>query len=113
MAGSDWRIYQIDDLLGRMQGMKSPYLEFLRVPSLSSGLYTLKAGAKDLQGPHDEDEVYLVISGRGRLRVNGSEHAVQRGSVLYVRATSEHTFFEIEEDMTLLVFFASGGPSES
>jgi quercetin dioxygenase-like cupin family protein len=53
-----------------------------------------------------------VISGKGRLRVDGTEHEVQRGSVLYVRATSEHTFFEIEEDMTMLVFFASGGPSE-
>jgi mannose-6-phosphate isomerase-like protein (cupin superfamily) len=113
MAGSDWRIFQLDDLLARKQGIKSPYLEFLRVPSLSCGIYTLKVGAKDLQGPHDEDEVYLVLSGRGRLRVNDSDHAVERGSVLYVRATSEHSFFEIDEDMTLLVFFASGGPSEA
>jgi len=112
MAGSDWRIYQVDELLARKRGMTSPYLEFLRVPTLSCGLYTLKAGAKDLQGPHDEDEVYLVLSGRGRLRVNGAEQAVERGTLLFVRATSEHSFFEIEEDMTLLVFFASGGPSE-
>ena len=26
--------------------------------------------------------------------------------------TSEHSFFEIDEDVTLLVFFASGGPGE-
>jgi mannose-6-phosphate isomerase-like protein (cupin superfamily) len=113
MPGSDWRIFQVDELLARKRGMTSPYLEFLRVPTLSCGLYTLKAGAKDLQGPHDEDEVYLVLSGRGRLRVNGSEQAVERGTLLFVRATSEHSFFEIEEDMTLLVFFASGGPSEA
>ena len=112
MSDSDWRVFQLADLRKRKQAMRSPYLEFLRVPSLSCGLYTLPAGAKDLQGPHDEDEVYLVLSGRGRLRVNGSEHAVEEGSLLYVRATSEHSFFEIEEDMTLLVFFASGGPSE-
>ena len=54
-----------------------------------------------------------MLSGRGRLRVNGSEQAVERGTLLFVRATSEHSFFEIEEDMTLLVFFASGGPSEA
>jgi mannose-6-phosphate isomerase-like protein (cupin superfamily) len=113
MAGSDWRVFQLDDLLARKRGMTSPYLEFLRVPTLSCGIYTLKAGAKDLQGPHDEDEVYLVLSGRGRLRVNDAEQAVERGTVLFVRATSEHSFFEVEEDMTLLVFFASGGPSEA
>jgi mannose-6-phosphate isomerase-like protein (cupin superfamily) len=95
------------------QGSASPYLEFLRVPSLSCGLYTLPAGAKDLQAPHDEDEVYFVISGRARLRVGNEDRKVQAGSILYVRATSEHSFFEIEEDMTLLVFFATGGPTGS
>lgn len=111
MASRDWRIFQLDDLIERKRKLLPPYLEFLREPTLSCGIYALKAGAKDLQGPHDEDEVYLVLSGRGRLRVDGDEHEVQPGSVLFVRATSEHSFFEIEEDMTMLVFFASGGPS--
>ena len=110
MAGSDWRIFQLEDLLARKRGMTIPYLEFLRVPTLSCGLYTLRAGAKDLQGPHDEDEVYYVLSGRGRLRVEGTERAIGPGSLLYVRGTSEHSFFEIEEAITLLVFFATGGP---
>jgi mannose-6-phosphate isomerase-like protein (cupin superfamily) len=60
-----------------------------------------------MQSPHDEDEVYFVLSGSGRLRVAGEEHHVREGSVLYVRATEDHSFFEIEEDMTLLVFFAA------
>jgi mannose-6-phosphate isomerase-like protein (cupin superfamily) len=80
-------------------------------PALSCGIYTLPAGAKDLQGPHDEDEVYLVVRGRGRVRVAGEERQIGPGSLLYVRATSEHSFFEIEEDITLLVFFATGGPT--
>ena len=81
------------------------------MPSLSCGVFRLPAGAPDLQSPHDEDEVYFVVSGRGRVRVDGVEKSVGRGSVLYVQATTEHTFFEVEEDMTLVVFFASGGPS--
>jgi mannose-6-phosphate isomerase-like protein (cupin superfamily) len=88
-----------------------PYYEFLRVPSLSCGIYTLRAGAKDLQGPHDEDEVYYVVRGRARVRVGDQERSVGPGSILYVEATSEHSFVEIDEDVTLLVFFASGGPS--
>ncbi len=59
----------------------------------------------------DEDEVYFVISGRARLKVEDEERVVGPGTVLYVRGTSEHSFVEIEEDTTLLVFFASGGPS--
>ena len=46
------------------------------------------------------------------MRVGGEERAVQPGPVLFVRATAEHSFFEIEEDMTMLVFFASGGTTD-
>jgi mannose-6-phosphate isomerase-like protein (cupin superfamily) len=108
---NDWSAFELDQEIGEQLASGRPYREFLRVPALSCGIYTLPVGAKDLQGPHDEDEVYLVIRGRGRVRVNGKVHEVKRGTLLYVHATSEHSFFEIDEDITLLVFFASGGPA--
>ncbi len=113
MTDRVWRVFQVEDVIQELEGDGSPYREFLRVPSLSCGIYRLAAGAKDLQGPHDEDEVYFVLDGRARLRVDGEEQEVRRGSILYVRATSEHSFVEILEDITLLVFFASGGPGAS
>lgn len=106
----DWQVFRVPELLEKAGAGASPYLEFLRVPALSCGVYTLVAGARDMQGPHDEDEVYVVLEGRGRLRIGDSEQVVEQGSILYVRATADHSFFEIEEDMKLLVFFASGGP---
>lgn len=105
-----WRVFQLEQLLADLEAESSPYREFLRVPSLSCGVYKLAAGATDLQGPHDEDEVYFVLDGKARVRVAGEEREVRRGSILYVGATSEHSFVEITEDTTLLVFFASGGP---
>ena len=86
------------------------YLEFLRVPSLSVGLYELPAGGVDPQGPHAEDEVYYVVSGQAFIRVGAEEREVTPGSVIFVGAGIEHRFFEIVEDLTLLVFFA---PAES
>ena len=112
-ADSNWKVFELGDLLEAKQKISPPYYEFLRVPTLSCGIYTLAAGSKDLQGPHDEDEVYFVVSGRGRVRVGDEERSVGRGSVLYVKATEQHSFFEVEEDMTLLCFFASGGYDES
>jgi mannose-6-phosphate isomerase-like protein (cupin superfamily) len=70
----------------------------------------LQAGSEDLQAPHDEDEVYYVVRGKARLRVGGEDVEAGPGSILYVGATATHSFIEVEEDMTLLVFFASGGP---
>lgn len=105
-----WQAFDLAHELDDLDQSGAPYREFLRVPSLSCGVYRLPAGSDDLQAPHDEDEVYFVVSGRGRLRVDGTEQQVGRGSILYVRATAEHSFFEVEEDITLLVFFGSGGP---
>jgi mannose-6-phosphate isomerase-like protein (cupin superfamily) len=110
VADQDWKVFDLGALLERRAQLGSPYLEFLRVPALSCGIYQLAAGARDLQSPHDEDEVYYVIEGRARVRLDGEERAVGPGSILYVQATQEHSFFEVEEDLTLLVFFGSGGP---
>lgn len=110
MADDDWKAFELPEEIRKQVGSGKPYQEFLRVPSMSCGIYSLPAGSEDLQGPHDEDEVYCVVSGRARLRVGGETVEAGPGSILYVRATAEHSFFEIEEDMTLLVFFGSGGP---
>lgn len=107
------KVFELDRLLAEQVRSGFPYHEFLRVPSLSAGLYVLPRGAKDLQGPHDEDEVYFVVSGRARIKVDAQEHEVRAGCVLYVGATQEHSFIEIEEDTTLLVFFASGGEDDT
>jgi mannose-6-phosphate isomerase-like protein (cupin superfamily) len=111
VADDDWKAFELEREIENQRATGRPYREFLRVPALSCGIYTLPKGAKDLQSPHDEDEVYLVVRGKGRVRVGGEEREVGPGSLLYVRATSAHSFFEIEEEITLLVFFASGGPS--
>ncbi|MCI0632944.1 MAG: dimethylsulfonioproprionate lyase family protein [Actinobacteria bacterium] len=82
------------------------YVEFLRVPDLSAGLYVLAAGADDPQSPHQEDEVYAVLSGRGAIRVGDGDRPVGPGSIVYVPAHAEHHFHSIEEELELLVFFA-------
>ncbi len=110
MRQSAWRAFSLKDEIETQQDSGSPYREFLRVPSLSCGIYSLPKGSSDLQAPHDEDEVYYVVMGRARVRVDDEEKTVGPGSILFVPATAEHSFCEIEEDLTLLVFFASGGP---
>ncbi|SRR6056297_2053975 len=101
-----WQVFDLDEIKGKLRGEPVEYLEFLNVPSLNCGLYFLTAGSTDMQAHHDDDEVYLVLSGRARMRLDDEERDVGPGSLLYVSATTEHSFFEIEEDMTLLVLFS-------
>jgi len=107
MSDSTWQVFDLAEVRDKLKGETVEYLEFLNVPALNCGVYFLAAGSTDMQAPHDEDEVYLVLSGRARMRLGDEERTVTPGSLLYVGATTEHSFFEIEEDMTLLVMFAA------
>jgi len=86
------------------------YGEFLRVPTMSAGLYVLAAGATDAQRPHHEDEMYYVVRGKARFQAGDQDQAISTGSVLFVAAEVPHHFYDIAEELAVLVFFA---PAES
>lgn len=82
------------------------YVEHLRVPALSVGTYSIPAGGADPQGPHTEDEIYVVLSGRGRFTGGDRTVPVGPGTVLYVPAHEEHRFHDVTEDLVICVMFA-------
>ncbi len=82
------------------------YLEFLRHPSMSMGIYELPAEHADPQQPHSEDEIYYVVRGRAQIHVDGEDRAIGPGSIVFVAAGVEHRFHSIEEDLSVLVVFA-------
>jgi mannose-6-phosphate isomerase-like protein (cupin superfamily) len=87
-----------------------PYREFLRVPAISAGLYVLPPGGTDLQRPHHEDEIYYVVRGRARFKAGSDDREEDRevsaGSVIFVAAEVGHRFYDITEELAVLVFFA-------
>jgi mannose-6-phosphate isomerase-like protein (cupin superfamily) len=82
------------------------YREFLRVPAMSAGLYVLAVGATDRQKPHREDEVYYVLRGRARFKAGAEDREVFAGSVIFVAAEVGHRFYDITEELAVLVLFA-------
>ncbi len=102
--------YSLSELETERSDARERYLEFLRVPAMSAGIYVLSPGEADPQSPHSEDELYLVVRGRGRIEVGPEERAVSSGVVIFVAAGVEHRFYEISEELVVLVFFA---PAES
>lgn len=103
----DWTVEDMADLEARRAETKEDYLEFLKVPALNAGVYVLAAGTEDPQSPHDEDEVYYVVSGRASFRVGEQTKPVRAGSIVYVRRDVPHKFVDIQETLTALVFFSS------
>ena len=98
--------FELTQLLEERKQSNKLYLEFLKVPNLSIGLYVLSAGGTDPQSPHTEDEVYYVMSGVAQIKVADEDRAVQAGSIVYVAKNVEHRFHSIEEELTVIVFFA-------
>jgi mannose-6-phosphate isomerase-like protein (cupin superfamily) len=98
--------FTLPKLLAAQQAGNSLYHEFLRVPALSGGLYVLDAGSSDPQAPHGEDEVYVVMEGRGQIAVGGEVQPVGPGTVVYVATGVDHRFLHIEQRLVVLVFFA-------
>ena len=98
--------YELDQVISQRLDTNKPYLEFLKVPDLSVGLYVLPAGGTDPQSPHTEDEVYYVVSGKGKILVAEENRDVQAGSIVFVEKNVAHRFYSIEEELTVLVFFA-------
>jgi mannose-6-phosphate isomerase-like protein (cupin superfamily) len=101
------KISQIAQLRSMQALHGKPYLEFLRVASMSAGLYILPAGGTDPQSPHNEDEMYYVVRGRAHIRVGSEDHAVVEGTMIFVEAGVEHRFHDIFEELVVLVFFAA------
>lgn len=102
--------FRLSEVDGQRAASSKLYREFLRVPAMSAGLYVLPVGATDPQRPHHEDEMYYVVRGRARFRAGDEDREVSAGSVLFVAAEVEHRFYDISEELAVLVFFA---PAES
>jgi mannose-6-phosphate isomerase-like protein (cupin superfamily) len=106
-VGARFQSAELDEMLARAKAAPDGYAaEVVRSGLLSVGLYTLGAGAVDDQTPHLEDEVYYTVRGRATLHVDGDEHSVEPGSLLFVPARAVHRFHDIVEELVLLVFWA-------
>ena len=68
----------------------------------------------DNQTPHEQDELYVIISGQGRFQNGDKYHAFQPGDVIFVPAEQEHRFIDFSEDFATWVIFygPEGGETE-
>jgi mannose-6-phosphate isomerase-like protein (cupin superfamily) len=98
--------WQVSSLEEKEAKAGKAYLEFLRVPAMSAGLYILPVGGTDPQSPHREDEMYYVVRGKAQMRVGAESRPVGPGSVIFVEERVEHRFYDITEELVVLVFFA-------
>ena len=81
----------------------SPFAQLITRGTLRVGLYAPRDA--DRQHPHNQDEVYVVMSGRGTFRNGPVSHPFQPGDVLFVPADVEHAFENFSDDLYVWVVF--------
>ena len=60
--------------------------------------------------PHAQDEVYVVVRGRGVFLHDGKRDPFESGDLLFVAAGIEHRFEDFTEDLAVwVVFYGPGG----
>ena len=85
------------------------FLELFNHGSMNVEIY--KPIKKDLQQPHEKDEIYVVISGTGEFINGNNKTSFQPGDFLFVSAGVEHRFVNFSDDFATWVIFygAKGG----
>jgi len=94
------------ELISRLTA-DEPYRTVLKHGDASAVIYAPRK--VDKQSAHAQAEIYVVISGRGHMRIGWQDVAFTAGDLLYVDAGLEHRFEDFGADLAVwAVFF---GPS--
>jgi mannose-6-phosphate isomerase-like protein (cupin superfamily) len=100
--------FEIRSVQRRLAAGSGGYEIAHRSPGLEIGVYVLVAPEPDRQQPHEDDEVYIMLEGSGRLEVEGEQHDLQEGDGVFVPAGADHRFTGYEQLSVLVVFDRRG-----
>lgn len=76
---------------------------------LEVGVYVLVAPEPDRQQPHEDDEIYIGLEGRGVLEVGDESVPIDVGQAIFVEAGVEHRFTAYEQLAVLVIFERARG----
>lgn len=105
-------------LLGRLPGPASAqwpdgerFVQAMAHGSMSVELYAPRG--HDPQAPHEQDELYFILSGTGELLIGDKRHRVEPGAAFFVPAGADHRFENFSADFSTWVVFwgPQGGES--
>lgn len=95
---------RVSDGLHRLPGSRGErFVELLRYGTLNVELYAPRD--VDPQTPHDRDEVYMVVEGRGDFVCGDMRRVFGPGDLLLVPAGVVHRFENFSNDLVVWVLF--------
>jgi mannose-6-phosphate isomerase-like protein (cupin superfamily) len=103
------RVLRLADAVARIPGPAGEHA----VSLLQRGTLDVKLSCPvrpNQQTPHAQDEIYVIVRGRGVLIHDGKRDEVGSGDLMFVAAGTEHHFEDFTDDLAVwVVFFGPQG----
>lgn len=112
MKSGIWHADDLATMISSLPDGDEPYVECCTRGTMSLGMYA--PSGQDLQEPHDQDELYFVLSGSGTFVQGDRKSAFRAGDALFVAAGAGHRFEDFTDDFAAWVVFwgVEGGESD-
>jgi mannose-6-phosphate isomerase-like protein (cupin superfamily) len=98
------RALDLEDTKARLLAAGGGYEVVHESEGLELGVYVLVAPEPDHQQPHADNEVYVVLEGRGTLDIDGERVDLREGHAAFVPARTPHQFVGYENLSVLVIF---------
>jgi len=98
------RVIRFEEAQGRIPGTSGPHFVSLMQRGTLNVFLSLPV-SPNRQTPHAQDEVYVIVRGRGVLFHGGERDPFGAGDLLFVSAGTEHWFEDFTEDLAVWVIF--------
>lgn len=90
--------------LSRLPGpAQERFVELFRKDRVSIEIYAPRG--TDPQQPHEQDEIYVVVSGTGSFVAGDSRRPLGPGDAIFVEAGVVHRFEDFTDDLVVWVVF--------
>ncbi|MEM9326984.1 MAG: cupin domain-containing protein [Bacteroidota bacterium] len=101
-----------EEALKRLSRSQQTFTKLFQHGSLLIEIY--KPHKVDLQEPHDQDEVYIIISGSGTFVRGTQRTSFTEGDLLFAPAGQSHYFEDFTDDFrTWVIFYGPKGGESS
>lgn len=108
MADGRITVAEAAALLPEQRADQLRFATLLKRGSMSVEFYAPQG--RDAQQPHPQDELYVVVAGRGEFVNGGARQPFGPGDVLFVAAGVEHRFENFSADFqTWVIFYGPPG----
>ena len=97
--------YDLTTYLEKIENSGSYFSTFIDKASLAAGVLLLEPGDEDTQTPHENDEIYFILSGDGFLKIKNKDYEISKNKLFFVAKNVKHFFHGNTEELKVLYFF--------